>query len=156
MDDFRTDKEIIEQFLTQVKLDIIAESDQQGRNATGKAKAGLLVESGFASGKLIDSAGYVEWGWEYGRAPGKMPPVSALMQWIDAKGIIPKGISKKSLAFLIARKIANEGTTLFRQNQPSGVITGAITEDRLNALTETLSEKYASQIASDIIRTITV
>ena len=155
MADFRTDKEILDQFLGSIRLDIIASSDQQGRNATGNAKAGLTVETGFTSGKLIDKAGYTEWGWEYGRAPGRFPPIEAISRWIDAKGIIPQDISKKSLAFLIARKIAREGTKLFRQGEPSGVITDNITEDRMASLQQVFADKYSSMIMSEMIRGFT-
>lgn len=51
---------------------------------------------------------------EYGRRPtvnkgdGKLQ--EKILQWIDEKGITPKdGISKKSLAYLITRKIHREG-----------------------------------------------
>lgn len=51
---------------------------------------------------------------EYGRRPGKFPPISAIRQWIDVKPVIPRPLNKKlptkdQLAFLIARKIANDG-----------------------------------------------
>lgn len=57
------------------------------------------------------------WQWvEEGRKPGKFPPISSILQWVLDKPVIPRPDangripSPKSLAFLIARKIANEGT----------------------------------------------
>lgn len=57
------------------------------------------------------------WKWaENGRRPGKMPPVSAILEWIEAKRIVPyadangRVPSLNSLAFLIARKIGRDGT----------------------------------------------
>jgi hypothetical protein len=56
---------------------------------------------------------------ENGRAAGKMPPVQNIFEWIrNKKGIQIESISKspdriaatKSLAFVIAKKIAREGT----------------------------------------------
>ena len=52
---------------------------------------------------------------EYGRGPGKMPPIQSIENWISVKPIIPDAVNGKvpdtrQLAFLIARKIANEGT----------------------------------------------
>lgn len=44
-----------------------------------------------------------------GRRPGKMPPVSPIMKWIDLKKIKPKDISKKQLAFVIAKSIGRKG-----------------------------------------------
>ena len=52
---------------------------------------------------------------EYGRRPGKFPPINAIENWIKIKGIVPRAIkgkvpSTKTLAFLIARSIAKHGT----------------------------------------------
>lgn len=52
---------------------------------------------------------------EYGRAPGKQPPVSAISNWITIKRIVPlaynnKIPTQKSLAFVIARSIGRKGT----------------------------------------------
>lgn len=56
---------------------------------------------------------------EYGRRPGKMPPVSAIENWINVKQIVPHSVTLKSgktviptipqLSFLIARKISRDG-----------------------------------------------
>lgn len=56
---------------------------------------------------------------EYGRRPGKMPPLSAIENWIKVKQIIPHSMTLKSgktviptipqLSFLIARKIGRDG-----------------------------------------------
>lgn len=46
----------------------------------------------------------------HGRGPGKQPPVGSLDKWIE-KNIGEKELPRvRSLAFLIGRKIANEGT----------------------------------------------
>lgn len=52
---------------------------------------------------------------EYGRGPGKQPPIEAIEEWIRVKPIIPTAQSNKipdtrQLAYLIARKIGREGT----------------------------------------------
>ena len=51
---------------------------------------------------------------EFGRRPGKMPPIDNIKDWIKVKPIIPdartgKIPSAEQLAFLIARKIGREG-----------------------------------------------
>ena len=87
----------------------------------------------FASGKLFDSVHHIvtvddhtidlslslEDYWKYveeGRGPGKFPPLDKIEEWIrikpvapypDSRGRVP---SNKQLAFLIGRKIAEEGT----------------------------------------------
>lgn len=53
---------------------------------------------------------------ENGRGPGKFPPIDKILEWIRVKPVIPYSDSRgrlpteEQLAFLIARKIANEGT----------------------------------------------
>src|SRR5574344_859556 len=51
---------------------------------------------------------------ENGRKAGKMPPLSAIMNWIGVKPITPYSVNghiptKKGLAYLIARKIGRDG-----------------------------------------------
>ena len=45
---------------------------------------------------------------EFGRKPGRFPPVRPLRLWVRRKGIA-KGRAVNSVAFLIARKIARKG-----------------------------------------------
>ena len=92
----------------------------------------LADADAFASGRLFDSIKHIvqvddktielslelEDYWKYveeGRAPGKFPPLGKIEEWIrikpvspypDAKGRVP---STEQLAFLIGRKIAEEG-----------------------------------------------
>ena len=53
---------------------------------------------------------------ENGRGPGKFPPIDKILEWIRVKPVIPYTDSRgrlpteEQLAFLIARKIANDGT----------------------------------------------
>lgn len=51
---------------------------------------------------------------EYGRKPGKWPPVSAIRKWIEVKPVIPRAYNGKvptldQLAFMIGRKIYRDG-----------------------------------------------
>lgn len=89
------------------------------------------------------------WKWaNYGRKPGKMPPINAIEQWINVRGITPKSknglpVSEKSLAFLIARKIGRDGTEGSHFLEPAvenayntfeNQISIAVTKDLVNAL----------------------
>ena len=53
---------------------------------------------------------------ENGRKPGRFPPVSKILDWIRIKSVIPYSDSRgrlpteEQLAFLISRKIAEQGT----------------------------------------------
>lgn len=62
-----------------------------------------------------------------GRGPGKQPPPDKLIEWveknpsrlIDAKQVF-KNITAKGLAYIIGRKIAREGTDIFK-GKKSGI-----------------------------------
>lgn len=52
---------------------------------------------------------------EYGRRPGKMPPVNKILQWIEFKHLVPRSNkgrvpTTKQLAFAISKHIALHGT----------------------------------------------
>jgi hypothetical protein len=51
-----------------------------------------------------------------GRDKGGFPPLSPLVQWVKAK-IEPDEKKAKAIAFLIGRKIANEGTDRYKKNE---------------------------------------
>ena len=52
---------------------------------------------------------------EYGRRPGRFPPLDKILQWIRVKPVVPRPMdngklpTEKQLAFLIGRKIAEDG-----------------------------------------------
>jgi len=52
---------------------------------------------------------------EYGRKPGRFPPIEKIREWVRIKPVVPRPMangklpSLQQLAFLIARKIAREG-----------------------------------------------
>lgn len=87
-----------------------------GHNASGRlaSTASYTIETLSGSIKvtlhLEDYYKYIE----DGRRPGRFPPPDAILRWIKAKRIMPREINGKlptenQLAFLIGRKIANEG-----------------------------------------------
>ena len=82
---------------------------------------------------------------EFGRKPGKKPPRDVIRKWIDEKGIIPNGISKDSLAFLIQRKIGEEGTTIWQQGG-SDLVSGIFND----ALTKEIENDFYNLIASEV------
>lgn len=65
---------------------------------------------------------------ENGRGPGKFPPIDKILEWIRVKPVIPYSDNRgrlpteEQLAFLIARKIAEQGT------EPRRVLAETITE----------------------------
>ena len=103
-----------------------------GQTLVEKYQMGLIDKNSIASGRLLDSAKYIvnyedgvyelsisleEW-WKYleeGTLP-HWPTVNAIRDWITVKQIVPYPDSKgkvpsvEQLAFLIGRKISQEGT----------------------------------------------
>ena len=65
---------------------------------------------------------------ENGRGPGKFPPIDKILEWVRIKPVIPYSDSRgrlpteEQLAFLISRKIAEQGT------EPRRVLAETITE----------------------------
>lgn len=148
-----TDREILSQFLETIRTDVIFNAHTQKRTASGNAERSLRIESDDTRGELIDGSGYIQWGWEDGRGPGGMPPVSRIEQWIRDKGIsITGNISIHSLAFLIARKIKERGTVLYQLGGQSGVLSNAITQGRVDNLKETFGTQYLSEVTSEILK----
>lgn len=48
---------------------------------------------------------------EFGRGPGKFPPIDAIQTWMTVKHIVPReNRTIPQVSYLIARKIAREGT----------------------------------------------
>jgi uncharacterized protein YciU (UPF0263 family) len=55
----------------------------------------------------------------YGRGPGKAPPISAMMDFVKAKGIIFDNMDQRGTAFAIAASIAKKGTSNWVPNAPN-------------------------------------
>lgn len=105
--------ELVASELEALKQRIIENHRSAGQVASGRTIASLKVE--------ITEDGGVLWGrsafgtLETGRKGGKVPAGfwKIIRQWMDDKGIQVE--KPDSFAYLVARKIANEGTQLFRE-----------------------------------------
>lgn len=107
--------------------------DAYGQVLEDEYREQIADKDAFASGRLFDSVKHIVqvndtaielsleledyWKWvEEGRAPGKFPPLDKIEEWIRVKPVAPypdskgKVPSNEQLAFLIGRKIAQEGT----------------------------------------------
>ena len=131
--------------ITNYKSQLEAEQMNNGELYRTISYSVSTVNSGWViSVSLADYWKYIE----YGRRPGKMPPVSAIENWIKVKQIIPHSMTLKSgktviptipqLSFLIARSIGRRGIApkpLFKNSFEAAkkqfiqVIKDAITQD---------------------------
>lgn len=97
---------------------------------------------------------------ERGRKQGKVPKdfVKIILEWMRIRGIVPSGnttgktISKETLAFLIARKIRQEGTLLYRKKDFRDVYSSVINPDSIQDLFQTIGEQKLIDISSDIVK----
>lgn len=88
---------------------------------------------------------------ETGRKPGKRPPISDIEDWVKNKPIA-SDINPRSLAFLIARKIGEEGSLLYRQGGKSGVISDFINETKIQEdLINLLTEEFRDYVINEFI-----
>lgn len=110
LDDFG--KEIITNYRSELEADNKANGELY-RTLSYTVKQGT-------SGWVISVSLEEYWRYiEYGRKPGKFPPLSAIENWIKVKQIIPHPMTLKSgktvlpsikqLSFLIARSISQKG-----------------------------------------------
>jgi len=89
---------------------------------------------------------------ETGRKPGKRPPISVIEQWIKDKPIA-SDINPRSLAFLIARKIGEEGSLLYRQGGKSGVISDNINDKVISEnLVANLSDTFRDYVINEFLK----
>lgn len=110
--------EAIEAYCRDFEAAYKRELEKDGRRATGALIDNLYceVKSGGATiNVILNVADYYRY-VEQGRKAGKFPPPDKILQWVRRKPVIPrpdkngKLPTEKQLAFLIGRKIAEEGT----------------------------------------------
>ncbi len=85
-------------------------------NDTREAANSLFVEHGK---DFVRSIGifYLEF-LDTGRAPGKFPPRAPIASWVESKlGISPNDSEFDGIVYVISKKIADLGTTIFRNNE---------------------------------------
>lgn len=85
---------------------------------------------------------------EIGRKPSaKFPPRDQIEQWIDSRNIIPDGISKDALVFLIQRKISREG-----YEGTQGLISDVVGDlNTLDMLLSEVAEAEAKQFVQSLV-----
>jgi len=139
-----------------LKKDLITAYDQKGMRASGDFANSLEVV-------MKDNGTTAQlWGNDYaqqletGRKAGKFPPISVIEKWIDDKNIASRlngEITKKQLAFLIARKIAREG---WKREGYGGVelISEVVTDERIQKIIDEVGIEQAFIYQTKIIKLI--
>lgn len=112
-------RQILIQELTDLQKRVIQNHISAGQKASGRTIKSILVEVGEDYGQLTGrkAIGTLETGRKGGKVPAKFQDI--ILKWMQAKGInVPK---PKSFAYLVARKIAREGTLLHRMGGRSDI-----------------------------------
>lgn len=79
-----------------------------------------------------------------------------IMQWIKDKGIHRQGISDKSLAYLIARKIDREGIKVPNRYNKGGVLSDVINPELFKQIEEDLGIFFINKTRSDIMNLLNI
>jgi hypothetical protein len=145
---------IYDKYLESLRLKLIKKYDELGLRASGDFERSLEPE-------VKDSAMTMwgaphSWYMEHGRRAGGWPPRKAIEDWIDVKQGLPAIFreKKKQYAFLIARKIAQEGIKVPNEHNAGKVISAVVNDFLANDIYEMLQELgdvWLSQIRADVV-----
>jgi len=138
-----------------LKADLITAYDAKGMRASGNFANELEVIQPTTTRVQLWGADYAQQ-LETGRQAGKFPPINAIKQWIQDKGIANRlngEITVSQLAFLIARKIAREG---WKRQGYGGVdlISEIVTDQRMQKIIDQVGLEKVSEVQSEIIKLI--
>lgn len=146
--------QILEREFEAISKDLVERYDALGMRSSGKWANSLEIEVSGNEKRLnakITGLNYTEQ-LGFGRKPGKFPPIDAIKQWILDKPItfIESEISISSLAYLIARKIASEGTNYYQQGG-TDLIQSVITPKRIQSILNATGNSYIQPIVSGLL-----
>lgn len=108
---------VLEEYGSAICTTYREELTARGKNASGVlGNTVCYIVKRYTSAYAVDLSLADYWQYvEYGRCPGKFPPLDKILEWVRIKPVIPRPLSngklptEKQLAFLIGRKIAREG-----------------------------------------------
>jgi hypothetical protein len=153
-----TIKEKIDTWLGDARTDLIRNYNQMGLRASGQWERELEGQSKIEQDKYhatmlgMDYTFYLE----HGRGPSRKKGGSGLSlkdmirKWIDDKGIT--GITKDSLAYLIARKIHTQGIRVPNAFNRGGLVANVITKERIDELLKGVSLIFVEDFKSTILK----
>lgn len=108
-------KQIVFEELQDLQTRITDNIVKKGRNASGRTIESMHIDKGDKSITLFGRKAFGT--LETGRGPGNVPKgfYGIIKQWVIDKGLsFSTDRERNSFAYLVSRKIANEGTKLYR------------------------------------------
>lgn len=138
-------KQLASEFAQAYKQSLVADNKLASGSLTKNIKSRVKYD-----GKWLEIILSLEDYWkyvEYGRKPGKFPPIDKIRNWILIKPILPRPLSNgklpttNQLAYLISRKIATKGI------KPTYALRDSITKfDLVGRLTTIIGNEIQKQI----------
>ena len=150
-----TTKEILDMEFKSIREDLITKHEQLGMKASGNWERELEVKietvSPIRAIATLSGEHYTQQLVE-GREPGRFPPIQSIIDWIGFKGIRPieENMKISSLAFLIARKIAREGTEYFKEGG-TDLIESVVTPKRIQEIIDKIGDTQTTVIVNSFI-----
>jgi hypothetical protein len=128
-------------------------------HTTGHAEDSLFY-------KITDNKLIIGSSWAYitvledGRKPGKFAPPEVIEKWIEDKPIpvtdnsnFQGAISKESLAFLINRKLKEEGSLIYQQGGNSGILSDYLNQEYVHKfLTLPLKDAVIDEVSNILFK----
>ena len=150
--------ETIAEWQTNFQNDLVKKYNELGLRASGKWERSLrhelkVTEKGY---ELIQYGEHYTYQLENGRRAGKFPPIQAIEEWVKQKGIIATDISKKSLIFLISRKISQTGIQVPNEYNTGGLISDVFTKKRVDLLIDSIKNTKLREMKSDVLNSIKI
>lgn len=135
--------ELVSSELEALKQKVIENQKNSGQVASGRTIASMKVEVTEDDGVLWGRSPFGT--LETGRKPGKVPAGfwKIIRQWMDDKGIQVQ--KPDSFAYLVARKIANEGTQLFRNGGRDDIYSPEV-KDTVERVSQGIGILFGSEV----------
>ena len=148
-------QQILQEELEVLKAELIAKYHELDMKASGTWEATLAVSTEATAGGLRGFVRGEDYSYymQHGRAAGRMPPVAAIEAWVIAKGLqgVEKNARASSLAWAIAKKIAQLGTRRYQAHGTPAFIEAVVTPERIQQIIDKVGIRYLADFKSMII-----
>jgi hypothetical protein len=156
-----TTKQIVDTWLDEVKQDLITNYHKLGLKASGNWERQLETVSkveGLEIKAIVKGEQYTG-AIEYGRRKNRNQSKEAIRAWVGWAGstFIAQWIKDKGLnlnPFAVSYKIARMGWKVPNAFNVGGLVSDAITDNKIDELIRKLSLFYIDQIKSDMVNTL--
>lgn len=136
--------------LSHLKDELLKNYERAGARDTGSFERSLEIQIVCSLKDKISLLGAKHTPFiELGRASGKFPPLPLIEGWVKRKLGISDPHQVKQRAFLIARKMAKEGSLAYRKKHRLGMISDPI-EEFLREGSEKIAKSLSGYVVSKI------